>query len=214
MLVLLHFELIVLVLVDSLVQLDLLMFQGRNIIVFVLNQIVQPVDLLSHQGNLVLLVFELNLDIFELVQTAFHSVQLDTAIIGLLLLTTDYVVKTLVIFGHGLAAVLELTATVFHTSETPVLVLELVYDKVELLYIFDLVVKLVLKHPAVLLDQSHLRQGVLQLIILTFPTLNFFLSRLQDTIDPVILSFGHIKFVLILSHIVLQVAEMCQLSLS
>lgn len=178
LLVLLQFELVVLVLVDQGVEFDLLVLEAGDVLVLVADEAVEPVVLLGHQPDLVLVVVELDLDVAELVEAALELVEPDAAVVGLLLLAPDDAVEPLVLLGHRLAAHLELPHPFLHAPEPVVLLLQLVDHEGQLLDVLDLVVELVLEHLAVLLDQGHLREGVLQLPVLPLPALDLLLPRL------------------------------------
>ena len=204
LLIFLHFGLVVPVLVDLRVEAYLFALKLFNVIVLVLDEIVEAVILLGHQGDLVLKILHVDLIVLELINGLLHLAKADAVVVGLLLLAPDDLVEAVQLPGQPLVLGLGLPAPGLHPPQLVVLLLELVEGEVELLDRLDLVVELVLEHLLVLLEEAHPREGCLQVGILALPGLDLLQAGLEDAVDPVVLGLHHVELVLVGGHVVLE----------
>lgn len=153
--------------------LDLLSLQLLDIFVLGLDEVVQPIYFHGHEGNLVLVILEVDLDVLVLVDARIEFVELYSIVVQLLIFTADDLVHPLHLLADGLVLPLDVPASLLVFSQGVVVVLQPSQGKLEFFEVFELVVELILQHLLVLLHESHLGESVFQLGILLFPGLYF-----------------------------------------
>lgn len=92
LLIFLNLELVVLVLVDKGVQLKFLVFQGGNVLISILNQVIQSIDLLGHKCDFVFVFIELKLNVSELIDVGLKFAEFNTTVIDFLFLPPEEIV--------------------------------------------------------------------------------------------------------------------------
>jgi hypothetical protein len=211
--VFLHFGLIVFVFVDLRVQLNLFPLQLLKVIVLIFDEIVEAVVFLSHQGNLVLHVLQIDVDVLVLAHLVLKLAHSDPVVVDFLILPPQDLVEPVDLSAQTIVLGIHVSALLLGPLEPFVVSPQLIQSKVQFLDGLDLVIEFILEHFLILLKHSQSRDSPFKLAVLPLPGLNLLQTGFEDTIDPVVLGFAHVQLVLVLGHIIFQVFVLPKLGL-